>query len=138
MWSAVVFGFRTLLRKPNYLPDSVAEAKDPKIVKRSDIEFSRWGVTVNMYTLQTLKYWEKVLKVLIVNCEVRPLCATSLRSSHLSSHPASDDSPLFVSSGGVPVTYPSVMSFLKRKYICISKDPSAVGLHSLRRGGAHS
>ena len=135
MWAAVVFSFRTLLRKSNVLPESKHDIND-KVVIRRDIEFVHWGMIVHVRATKTLKYRERTLRIPVCTVKDSPLCAVSALRKHFHDCPAPGDSPIFVFHNGSLVLYSHVMGFLKRLSALIGKDPDSVGLHSLRRSGA--
>ena len=137
-WSALVFCFRSLLRKSNVLPSSADD--DDHLVCRSDISFKDWGLVVDIRSSKTLRYQERCLQIPITVVEGSPLCAVSLLRSHFSLFPGHPDGPLFykrTSAGNIlPVKYQDVLRFLKLVVAKIGKNPDSVGLHSMRRSGA--
>lgn len=137
-WTIVVFCFRTILRKSNVLPDTGDLTE--LLVRRSGISFTSWGMLVRVLSTKTLKYRDRVLEIPICIISGSPFCAVTLLRQHFREYPASGDSPLFykrVLGVQVPVRYRESLKFLKQMSSRIGKDPTTVGLHSLRRSGAY-
>lgn len=136
-WSIIVFCFRTILRKSNVVPES--ESFDDLLVRRNCVQFHDWGMMVNVFSTKTIKYRERVLEIPICSIPGSPFCAVSLVKSHFSKYPGDPNAPLFYRPKGkfqVPVRYKETLSYFKKMSSLIGKDPSTIGLHSLRRSGA--
>lgn len=137
LWSVIVFCFRSILRKSNVVPES--DNFDELLVRRNNIQFHDWGMIVSVLSTKTIKYKDRILEVPINTLSDSPFCAVSLLRKHFAEFPAPLDGPLFyrrVGSTQKPVKYRDVLNYLKTMSKKIGKDPSTVGLHSLRRSGA--
>lgn len=137
-WAIVVFCFRTILRKSNVIPESTS--LDELLVRRSGISFTKEGMIVKVISTKTIKYRERVLEIPICTIKDSNFCAVNLLRNHFELFPAGEDSPLFlkkVSGNIVPIKYREVLAFLKKYAGLIGKEPSDVGLHSLRRSGTY-
>lgn len=137
-WAVIVFCFRTILRKSNVIPEGTS--LDELLVRRSGISFNEIGMIVRVTSTKTIKYRERVLELPICVIQGSKFCAVSLLKEHFTKYPADGDSPLFlkrVAGHCVPIKYREVLSFLKRQCKNIGKDPSDIGLHSLRRSGTY-
>ena len=136
-WCALIFSFRTLLRKSNFLPDN--DKLSPHLLRRRDILFSEDGAVVVVRSTKTLQYQERVLHMPLSLLDSSTFCVVSLLKGHIKDFPGPADGPLFYKRCGtsiVPLLYHDVLKFLKDCVMLIGMDPSDVGLHSLRRSGA--
>ena len=137
MWAALIFSFRTLLRKSNLVPDSIGNSKH--VVLRKHVTFEKWGMMVNVHSTKTLQCRERVLKVPVYYSGGSPLCAVTLLRQHWAFIPGHWDSAVFLKHHNgeiVPILYNELLAFLKRTVKVIGLDPEVVGLHSMRRSGA--
>ena len=140
MWAALIFCFRSLLRRSNVLPrdDSVPEGLH--LVRRRDVVFTEYGLLVTVYSTKTFKYRDRVLQVPIVRVEGFPLCAVSLLTDHFARIPGNSDDLLFLRQVTPrlcrPIRYSEVLLFLKDLAQRLGLDKDCVGLHSMRRSGA--
>lgn len=134
MWAAIVFCFRTLLRKSNVLPDTLTGSAT-HVILRKHIEFIPQGMMVHVYSSKTLKHKNRVLRLPVYISSGSPLCAVSQLRYHWSKVPGKPDDPLFMCNK-YPLLYRDVLSYVKLLVERIGLDPSHAGLHSLRRSGA--
>ena len=137
LWSALIFAFRTLLRKSNVVPDSNVAMQH--IVRRKDITFHSWGMLVSVRSSKTLRCHEEVLQIPVTKTVNPVFCAVSALQHHFEIYPADSDSPLFLkpeTSGFVPVLYKDLHTFVKDLVKNIGLDPENYGSHSLRKSGA--
>lgn len=136
-WASIVFSFRTLLRKSNFLPDNLDY--NPHLISRKDIEFIPEGLVVHVTTSKTDRSGGNPFKIVVYETTgQQPLCAVSWLKSHFKSTPELGLG-MFVkqsSKGFVPLMYKDVLKFLKELVTYIGLDPQDAGLHSLRRSGA--
>lgn len=135
-WAAIIFSFRTLLRKSHILPDS--SGVNPHLICRSDIEFCPDGVLVKVRTSKTDRSGGKPFKIMIYKTDQQPLCAASWTRTHFTQTPSPEEG-LFVKlvkDKYVPLMYRDVLDYLKKLVQLIGLDPDEAGLHSLRRSGA--
>lgn len=112
-WSAIIFSFRTLLRKSNFLPDS--STYSPHLVDRGDIEFFPSGMIVYVKTSKTDRSGGKPQKVVVYETTQKPLCAVTLLREHFSRTPDLGKA-LFVKhikGRFVPLLYKDVLQYLK-------------------------
>lgn len=94
---------------------------------------------IRVTSTKTIKYKDIVLEVHINGLPGSKFCAVSLLREHFARFPAEQDEPLFmkrVEGQIVPIKYKEVLAFLKKMLSLVGKDPTTVGLHSLRRAGS--
>lgn len=135
-WSAIIFSFRTLLRKSHFLPDS--SSYTPHLLNRNQLTFFPGGMTVQVRTSKTDRSGGKPQRITVYETLQRPLCAVTWVKRHLDTTP-DPESGLFVKLSGtryVPLTYTDVLRYLQSLVGLIGYDPQDAGLHSLRRSGA--
>lgn len=138
-WLSLIFSFRTLLRKSNFLPDSNKTDTDDHVIRRRDIEFYPGYMVVNVRSTKTLLKGEKVLQIPIIQVSDYTFDVYSRLLFHLRAVPAHDMSHLFLKetkSGYEPLLYREVLSYIKKLVKGIGLDPNNIGLHSMRRSGA--
>lgn len=137
MWTAIIFSFRTLLRKSNVAQTTLKDTG--MVVLRSDIEFTVDGLIINVRKTKTLQRKEYVLKIPVRFISNKSLCAASMVGSHLYRTGFTREGPLFlVHKQGQwrPLLYADLLRFIKECVKLIGLPPEDVGLHSLRRSGA--
>lgn len=135
-WSAIIFSFRTLLRKSNFLPDS--SNYNPHLISRDDVKFFDDYMVIRVSTSKTDRSGGKPTSMIVYKTDKRPLCAFTWLQNHFVSTPA-PELGLFakqVKDNYVPLSYKDVLQYLKRLVVFIGLDPQDAGLHSLRRSGA--
>ena len=136
-WACIVLGFRSLLRKSNLV---VSSCTDQHVIRRRDVRFFPWGMLLTISSTKTIQYGQRVITIPITYAPGSPLCAVYWVQRHICDFPSPDpDSPLFLTSGhlGVkPLTYSSLLAYLKDLLRRVGRDSEQVGLHSLRRTGA--
>lgn len=135
-WSAIIFSFRTLLRKSHFLPDSTKD--NPHLIDRADVTFHRDHMLIKVSTSKTDRSGGKPFKIMVYRTDQRPLCAFSWLQAHFASTPE-PSSGLFVKqikNSYVPLSYKDVLQFLQKLVEYIGLSPHDAGLHSLRRSGA--
>lgn len=136
-WTAVIFSFRTLLRKGNIVPDT--SGGGPHVLQRSQIHFTESGCTVVIVSTKTLRFRDRVLRIPLCNVRNNIFDVVSMLRYHFQTYPSSMESPLFLIMKGsclVPLTYYELLKFIKHCVSLIGLMPSDAGLHSLRRSGA--
>lgn len=135
-WAAIIFSFRTLLRKSHVLPDSTSYT--PHLITRKDIEFFPNGMLVYVTTSKSDRSGNKPQKITIYQTDQRPLCAFSWTKNHFLSTPTPETGLFLKEVNGkyVPLMYNGVLQYLQRLVGFIGLDPHDAGLHSLRRSGA--
>ena len=140
MWAALIFCFRSLLRKSNVLPRDDSMPEGLHLVRRRDVVFTECGLLVTVYSTKTFKYRDRVLLVPIVRVAGSPLCAVSLLTDHFARIPGNSDDLLFLRQVTPrlyrPIRYSEVLFFLKDLAQRLGLDRDCVGLHSMRRSGA--
>lgn len=135
-WSAIIFSFRTLLRKSHFLTDSTGYT--PHLISRRNISFFPGGLSVLVSTSKTDRSGGSPTTIVLYETSQTPLCAVSWIKNHFSETPAPEEG-LFVKhsvKGYVPLTYKDVLKYLQTLVGFIGLDPHDAGLHSLRRSGA--
>lgn len=136
-WLSLIFSFRTLLRKSNFLPDG--SKTDCHLIRRQDIEFHQNYLIVNVRSTKTLLKGEKVLQIPIFHVADYTFDVYSRLLHHIRSVPAEGTSFLFLKqtkSGLEPLMYKEVLTYIKSLVKAINLDPDNIGLHSLRRSRA--
>lgn len=137
-WSALVFSFRTLLRKSNIVQTSYKD--QGMIVLRSDITFNSTGLLVNVRKTKTVQSNEYVLQIPVCFTDCNGLCAASMLAAHLGRTSHIREGPLFLiltkNGEWKPLLYSELLRFLKEIVTLIGLSPETVGLHSMRRSGA--
>lgn len=137
MWMIVVFGFRTLLRKCNIVPDK--NSGDEHVIRRSDIRFESNRMIVNVRSSKTNRYKNRIFQIPLSRLENDWFCSYKMMRDHFIRFPVNSDGNLFWKreNGQVkPILYPELLRFVKEMVTWIGLKGSDVGLHSLRRSGA--
>ena len=135
MWTAVIFSFRTLLRKSNYIPDTLLDM--PHVLRRGDVKFFEWGMEVHVSSSKTIQHKQYVLTIPVRYVGDKRFCAVSALLYHFNTFPAGVREPLFNNpKTGRPLLYKDLLAFIKRLSASIGILNSRVGCHSLRRSGA--
>lgn len=135
-WAAIIFSFRTLLRKSNIVPDTLEQGAH--VLRRSQIILTDSGCTVVIVSTKTLRYRDRVLQIPLCYINNKVFDVVSMLNNHFDSCPSSMEGPLFVLKKGPvfqPLTYHVLLNFIKDCVCLIGLLPSEVGLHSLRRSG---
>lgn len=135
-WSSIVFSFRTLLRKSNFLPDTSEHA--PHLIARKNIQFHQDYMTVLVSTSKTDRSGGKPTKLVIYETTQNPLCAVYWMKLHFNTTPEPKEGIFVKKIKGnyVPLLYRDVLEFLQRLVTFIGLDPHHAGVDSLRRSGA--
>lgn len=137
-WLSLMFSFRTLLRKSNFLPDG--SKSDVHLVRRKDIEWGSEYIVVNVHSTKTLLKGERTLKIPLTVSRDHVFDVVSRLRHHFVTSPSTEDSFLFLKTDKkgklVPLMYKDVLSFIKKSVSSIGLDPRNIGLHSMRRSGA--
>ena len=137
MWSAIVFSFRTLLRKSNL---EVSDSTDIHVIKRSSVIFYSWGMLVMVSSTQTIQYGQRVLQVPITWAPGHPLCAVFWTLQHMRDFPEQMGSSnlfrLHVKGKTVNMSYSRLLDYVKLLLRKSGLESEGVGLHSLRRAGS--
>lgn len=136
-WAALMFSFRTLLRKSNVVQTSLKD--DSSVVLRSDIEFTSDGLLVKVRKTKTIQCKEYTLDIPISYVDNPCFCVVSMIATHFLRTPQLTDGCLFhVYAAGTwkPLLYKDLLAFLKDCVLILGLLPESVGLHSMRRSGA--
>lgn len=137
-WLSILFSFRTLLRKSNYLPDG--SKNDHHLLRRKDIEWGTEFIVINVRSTKTILKGERVLRIPLHVSQDCVFDVVSRLRHHFVTVPADGDSYLFLKKDrkgkSMPLMYKEVLQFIKKAVISIGLDPQNIGLHSLRRSGA--
>ena len=139
MWAALMFSFRSLLRKSNVVPDSLTGGKH--VVQRSDVVIDFEKLVVHVTSSKTNQYRDRVLQVPIQKVDEPAFCVYTMLKRHLDATPEFQDGPLFLVRSGItyrPLLYKDLLHFLKTSVGLIGLKPDDVGLHSMRRSGRRS
>ena len=137
LWAILMLSFRSLLRKSNIVPETCANMRH--VVRRKDLLFSTWAVTVLVRSTKTLQTQEYVLEIPINFVKDKVFCAASLIQDHIAMAPGPEDGPIFlkqVNGRWVPILYKEVLAFIKRGVVNIGLPTNEYGTHSFRRAGA--
>lgn len=106
-WSAIVFSFRTLLRKSNFLPDT--SGYNPHLISRKDIEFFPDCISVLVSTSKTDRSGGKPTRMIVYKTAQNPLCAVYWLRLQFDNTPSPKEG-LFVKKvkdNYVPLLYPT-------------------------------
>lgn len=136
-WAAIIFSFRTLLRKSNFLPDNLDY--NPHLISRKDIKFTDDGMVVSIATSKSDRSGGNPQRMVVYETAAQqPLCEVSWLRNHFKTTPQLELGVFVKSSskGFVPLMYKDVLQFLQKLVGYIGMDPHDAGLHSLRRSGA--
>lgn len=136
-WTIIVFGFRTLLRKCNIVPDNMSICEH--VILRSDVVFYENELVINVRSSKTNRYKNKVFQIPIRKIDNEWFCVYSLLKRHFNRFDVPNESFLFWKRTGSflkPILYCELLQFLKTAVTWIGLESSDVGLHSLRRSGA--
>lgn len=137
-WLSILFSFRTLLRKSNFLPDGTKG--DQHLLRRNDVEIGSEFVVVNVRSTKTLLKGERVLRIPLSRTNDYTFDVVSRLIHHFVTVPVSGDGFLFQKRDRdgkpTPLLYKDVLKFIKHAVSLIGLDPQNIGLHSLRRSGA--
>ena len=135
MWACIVF--RSLLRKSNLV---VSHSTDCHVLRWSSLRFFPWGVLITISSTETIQFGQRTITLPITYAHGSPLCAVYWLQRHLLDVPSSDpNAPLFLVRRGQvnsPLSYATVLNYLKTLLRRVGKDEQRTGLHSLRRSGA--
>ena len=137
IWGILILSFRSLLRKSNIVPDSPINMRH--VVRRRDVVFSSWGITILVRSTKTLQAQEYVLEIPIHYVKNRVFCAATALREHLEVAPGYLDGPLFLKQTNgrwVPILYKEVLAFIKHAVTDIGLPSQEYGTHSFRRSGA--
>ena len=84
VWACVVLAFRTLLRKSNLFPSGLDNSH---CVRRKDITFTDWGMTLTISSSKTIQFKERSLVIPVVSAGESPLFAVHLVKEHWARSP---------------------------------------------------
>lgn len=136
-WAALIFSFRTLLRKSNVVQTKLHEVGS--VVDRSDVIFSPTGMLVKVRKTKTIQCQQYILEIPVSYVSNPCFDIVSMLTSHFFRTRQFVDGPLFyVFNKGQwsPLLYKDLLAFLKSCVEKIGLNPNEVGLHSMRRSGA--
>lgn len=136
-WAALIFAFRTLLRKSNVVPTKLNV--NDMVVDRSDVIFSSTGAIISVRKTKTIQTQDYVLEIPLSYVDNQCFDIVSMLSTHFFRTPQFVQGPIFYlfSKGKwTPLLYKDLLDFLKFCVSLIQLNPNDVGLHSLRRSGA--
>ena len=139
MWAAISLAFRALLRKSNIVPSSLTNPGE-HYLRRGAVSFTSWGMQLAISSSKTVQYQQRVHYLPVTTAEGSPLCAVSLVKRHFMDFPTSDPlAPAFFvlkAGGRSPLTYTTLLAYLKHLLALVGCDSTGTGMHSLRRSGA--
>jgi hypothetical protein len=133
------FGIFLVLRKSNYMPDSIQSFDSSKQLIGEDLEFAQSSILVNFKWSKTLQFGGREHKVPLLAFPGSPICPVQAFKDMCQIVPFSPKGPLFKVKKGeswVPVTYPQFQKKLKHVLAQVGLEPAAYSSHGLRRGGA--
>lgn len=85
-WAAIIFSFRTLLRKSNFLPDNLDY--NPHLISRKDIKFTDDGMVVSIATSKSDRSGGNPQRMVVYETAAQqPLCAVSWLRNHFKTTP---------------------------------------------------
>lgn len=121
-WSALVLGYRCLLRKGHF-------TKSPHMLKRSDVKFTTYGMCITLRSSKTIQFSEREVNIPVVEAKGSLLCPVKWLKRlfrYVKVHP---NDPLF------PLTYSVFSRRLKQSLVTAGVKGNFTS-HSLRRGCA--
>ena len=141
VWAACLVLFYAMLRRSNLLPiSSTAVCDSSRHLRRGDITFHPWGISLRINWSKTIQFKQRILTVPLPRFPGSVLCPVSalFQAMRLSVGAPLDSAVLTMprSQGFTPLT--SHM-FTARLHDCLRStvtDPTLYNTHSFRRGGA--
>lgn len=128
-WCALCLSFRCLLRKCHF-------TLSPHMLMRSHIEFTSYGMMVNIVSSKTIQFKERVLQIPVVESPGSILCPVCWLKVYLSLCEIPPRGPLFLEwKSKKPLSYEKFSQRLKT-LVKKSGIPGRITCHSLRRGSA--
>lgn len=121
-WTALVLGYRCLLRKGHF-------TRSPHMLKRSDIQFTNYGMSVTLRSSKTIQFAEREVVIPVIESKGSLLCPVRWLKRLLHYVRVSPAEPLF------PLTYYRFSCRLK-KSLATAGIVGNFTSHSLRRGCA--
>lgn len=121
-WSALVLGYRCLLRKGHF-------TKSPHMLRGSDIEFTQFGMVVTLRSSKTIQFSERSVVIPVVKSEGSLLCPVRWLKRMLKRIAVRPQDPLF------SMSYSKFSSRLKKSIVSAGIVGNYTS-HSLRRGCA--
>lgn len=128
-WCALCLSFRCLLRKCHF-------TSSPHMLMRSQVEFTEYGIMVNIISSKTIQFKERILRIPVVASPGSILCPVRWLKVYLSLCNVPKNGPLFLNlKSGKPLSYDRFSYRLKTlvKKVGIQ---GRITCHSLRRGSA--
>lgn len=74
-WGAIIFSFRTLLRKSHFLPDT--SGYNPHLLNRDDVEFFPGRMLIHVRTSKTDRSGGRQQRIIVYETPQRALCVVS-------------------------------------------------------------
>ena len=76
-WCLFLLAFIMMARKSQMVPNTIAESKSGKQMKRNDIVTKETDLIVNIHWSKTIKFGERKLQIPILSIPDSPLCPVS-------------------------------------------------------------
>lgn len=127
-WCAICLSFRCLLRKSHF-------TDSPHMLTRSQIEFTEYGMILNITSSKTIQFKERIVRIPIVESPGSILCPVRWMKIYLELCAVPLKGPLFLEKSGKALSYRKFMERLK-KLVVKAGIPGKITCHSLRRGSA--
>jgi len=131
MWAALCVGVYGLLRAGEFC---IKSQKSTPLL-RSQVTWNDDHIVIHLLESETDVFREGVdIRIYSNSSSTCPVAA--LRRCWLSAPRQTPGSPLFQDDTGAPLTYTTLLGVVRHLALCCGIDPSLVGTHSLRLGGA--
>ena len=137
MKALFLVAFFSFLRKSNLLDTYLAHHAHN--IRRSDMEFAKDSVILNVYRTKTLLFKNRILSIPIPAIPNLNLCPVTAFRNHIILNPAPLGEPLFTvrdKDQYRPVSGRGANGFLKRCVESLGWSSAMFFMHSFRRGGA--
>ena len=140
VWAVCLVLFFSLLRRSNVLPTTTSSFDPQKQLRRKDIMFYHWGISVSVRNTKTIQYGERMLNIPLPRSSNNNLCPVKAVFHAMSFSPkVPPEGPAFAlpyHAGHISLT---ASVFIQKVTRCLQEsgvDTSCFGGHSFRRGGA--
>ena len=139
VWAAALLMFFGMFRRANVLTTATS-FDHAKHLRRSDIRFYSWGLSVHIRWTKTIQYKQRDLSIPVPRKPGHPLCPVQALFHALSlTKEASATGPLFVIPGSkrfTPLTPDKFVHYIRQLLSKLGLDAAGYAGHSFRRGGA--
>lgn len=137
VWATCLIMFFGLLRKSNTLVNSDSDYDVNKHLRRQDIIFFKWGITVRIRYSKVIQFQSRIIDMPFPRVQNNLLCPVNAVFNALSlvGH-VSPDNPALSYRVGNEVKPLTTSKFTRRIRECLVSEGNDISCHSFRRGGA--